>query len=282
MNIFPWPLITNNPDTCDYKDATINLEDNSSLQILSVQEGIKIEWKPMVNSNYLSNLIEKNKLAWEVEFSCPATFLLKRIKINQGENLKVILSYNDYQGDVCMTVYIKCLTGITNFKPDGINANIPDINFTLKEGDIVGIAKINFFADLKYNRAPGVRSLFEIKSSERDDDSFKFESGNNTYRIILGKKIYVNFEKSWRNNNPAGRKAASGFVLLTPLALIIDEIRKSADNGTPTNAQAKLVHFIEQAEIDLYNTNLNSIEIALKVLEKSDVLKTCFDKISKR
>lgn len=281
MKTFPWPLITDNPETSDYTKATISLDSPSPLRILATKDGIEVEWIPTVNSNYINNLLSQNKVAWEVEITCPSTMLLKRVKIKKGEIYKDLLSFNDYRRTVSIVVYIKCTDVIHNFKPDGISDDIPNIEFQLKSGDIIGRGEVNIFADPRFNKSPGMRSLFKIEPAKNDDIQFRFDNIGDFYKITLGKKIYDNFEKSWRNNNSIGRKAASGLVVLTPLSLIIERIMKNSEEGT-TNAEACLLQLIKEAEIDIKETKLSSIEIALKLLENSKVLETSFDKISKR
>lgn len=281
MKTFPWPLITDNPETSDYNKSIINFDTPAPIKIIASKDGMNIEWVPAVNSDYINKLIDQNKVAWEVEFSCPATMLLKRIKLKKGEVLKELLTYNDYRRTVNIIFYIKCIDEIVNFKPDGISDDIPNIEFQLKSGDIIGKGEINIFADPKFNKSPGMRSLFKIYPAKNDDFQFRYDNIGDVYKITLGKKIYDNFEKSWRNNNSIGRKAASGLVVLTPLSLIIDQIIKNTEHGT-TNAEACLLQLIKEAEIDIKDTKLSPIEIALKLLENSKVLETSFDKISKR
>ena len=281
MKTFPWPLITNNPETSDYKKALINLETPSPLKIEASKDGINIEWQPSVNSDYINSLFSNNKVAWEIEISCPATMLLKRLELKKDEVFKHLLSYNDYRRTVDIVVYIKCVNDVINFKPEGISDDIPDIDFKLKSGDIIGKAEFRIFADPKFNKSPGMRSLFSIERAENDEIQFRYYNKGDSFVIILGNKLYGNFEKSWRNNNPVGKKAASGLVILTPLSIIIDNVRKNIEQST-TSADASLIQLMHEAGIDINDTKLSSIEIALKLLEKSNVLETSFEKISKR
>jgi hypothetical protein len=281
MHTFPWPLITADYETSDYPEGLINLNDSEAIKIDSSKEGINIQWQPSVSSNYIKKLLSNGNAVWEIVVSCPSTMTLERTELKPNEEFQKLLSYNDYRRAVHIIVYIKCKDTALKFKPDDISKEIPSIEYNLKKGDIIGKAEIKIIADPKFNSSPGMRSLFKIEPAKNSETDFKYDNFGDTYKIILGKTLYENFEKSWRNNNAIGKKAASGLVILTPLSLIIQDIRKSSEPGT-TNAELNLIQLIDELKIDIKNPKLSPIEIALKLLKNSKVLETCFDKISKR
>jgi hypothetical protein len=283
MNTFPWPIITDDIDTTDYAGKIIRL--HGIIQLTATAAGMEVKWMPDAEAPYVKQLLNTNKARWVIEFSCPKTMLLQRYAINDGENFERILSFEEYRGDVDMNVFIECTETINEFKPDGLNPGMPVFGFSMNPGDIIGVAHIRLFADPGFHSAPGMRSLFKIVPAPDSDKTsiYRYSDNGEYFCITLSKFYYEQFEKSWRNNNGAGKKAASALVVLAPITLIIqDIINKREEPQSLTTSQLRLRTLLEGVGVYELTANSQSIELALKLLHKSDVLKTCFDKLSKR
>ena len=184
-----------------------------------------------------------------------------------------------------MNVFVECVETIEVFKPEGLSPGMPVFEFSMNPGDIIGIAHINLFADPGFHNAPGMRSLFKILPAQESDTvtSYRYSDNGEYFTITLSKDLYGQFEKSWRNNNGAGKKAASALVVLAPMSLIIqDMINKRDEPQSLSTSHRRLSTLLESVGISELTANTQPIEAALKLLHKSDVLKTCFEKLSKR
>ena len=283
MNTFPWPVITDDPETSDYAEKIIPL--HGSLELAATSEGMEVNWTPDAQAPYVKKLLTEGKARWVIEFSCAKTMLLRREHLKNGDTLKKMLSFDEYRGDVDMNVFVECVETIEVFKPDGLSPDMPVFEFSMNPGDIIGIAHINLFADPGFLNAPGMRSLFKILPAQESDTatSYRYSDNGEYFTITLSKDLYGQFEKSWRNNNGAGKKAASALVVLTPMSLIIqDMINKRDEPQSLSTSHRRLSTLLESVGISELTANAQPIESALKLLHKSDVLKTCFEKLSKR
>lgn len=283
MNTFPWPVITDDPETSDYAEKIIPL--HGSLELAATSEGMEVNWTPDAQAPYVKKLLTEGKARWVIEFSCAKTMLLRREHLKNGDTLKKMLSFDEYRGDVDMNVFVECVETIEVFKPDGLSPDMPVFEFSMNPGDIIGIAHINLFADPGFLNAPGMRSLFKILPAQDSDTatSYRYSDNGEYFTITLSKDLYGQFEKSWRNNNGAGKKAASALVVLTPMSLIIqDMINKRDEPQSLSTSHRRLSTLLESVGISELTANAQPIESALKLLHKSDVLKTCFEKLSKR
>lgn len=283
MNTFPWPVITDDPETTDYERKIIPL--HSSLQLTATSEGMEVNWTPEAQASFVKQLLKEGKARWVVEFSCAKTMLLRREYLKDGEQLVKLLSFDEYRGDVDMNVFVECVETIAKFKPVGLSPGMPVFEFSMNPGDIIGVAHINLFADPGFHNAPGMRSLFKILPAKDDDSALHYRISDNGeyFTITLSKDLYGQFEKSWRNNNGAGKKAASALVVLAPLSLIIkDMIDKREEPESLNTSHRRLRTLLEGVGISELTANTPPIETALKLLHKSDMLKTCFEKLSKR
>ncbi len=283
MNTFPWPVITDDYETTDYPENIIPL--HGSLELVATSEGMEVKWTPDAQAPYVKQLLAEGKARWVIEFSCAKTMLLRRDYLKDGEQLVKVLSFNEYRGGVDMNVFVECVETIPVFKPEGLSPGMPVFEFSMNPGDIIGVAHINLFADPGFHNAPGMRSLFKILPAKDDDtvSSYRFSDNGEYFTITLSKDLYGQFEKSWRNNNGAGKKAASALVVLAPMSLIIqDMINKRDEPESLSTSHRRLSTLLEGVGIPELTVNTHPIEAALKLLHKSDMLKTCFEKLSKR
>jgi hypothetical protein len=283
MNTFPWPVITDDPETSDYAEKIIPL--HGSLELAATSEGMEVNWTPDAQATYVKQLLSEGKARWVIEFSCPKTMLLRREHLKDGDTLKKMLSFDEYRGDVDMNVFVECVETIEVFKPEGLSPGMPVFEFSMNQGDIIGIAHINLFADPGFHNAPGMRSLFKILPAQESDTvtSYRYSDNGEYFTITLSKDLYGQFEKSWRNNNGAGKKAASALVVLAPMSLIIqDMINKRDEPESLSTSHRRLSTLLESVGISELTANTQPIEAALKLLHKSEILKTCFEKLSKR
>jgi hypothetical protein len=224
MNTFPWPVITDDPETTDYAGKIIPL--HGSLALTATSEGMEVKWTPDAQATYVKQLLAAGTARWVIEFSCAKTMLLRREYLKDGETLDKLLSFDEYRGDVDMNVFVECVETIEVFKPEGLTPGLPTFEFSMNPGDIIGVAHINLFADPGFHNAPGMRSLFKILPAKDDDtlSTYRFSDNGEYFTITLSKDLYGQFEKSWRNNNGAGKKAASALVVLAPMALSLIHI----------------------------------------------------------
>jgi hypothetical protein len=283
MNTFPWPVITDDPETSDYAEKIIPL--HGSLELAATSEGMEVNWTPDAQATYVKQLLSEGKARWVIEFSCAKTMLLRREHLKDGDTLKKMLSFDEYRGDVDMNVFVECVETIEVFKPEGLSPGMPVFEFSMNPGDIIGIAHINLFADPGFHYAPGMRSLFKILPAQESDTatSYRYSDNGEYFTITLSKDLYGQFEKSWRNNNGAGKKAASALVVLAPMSLIIqDMINKRDEPESLSTSHRRLSTLLESVGISELTANTQPIEAALKLLHKSEILKTCFEKLSKR
>jgi hypothetical protein len=283
MNTFPWPVITDDPETTDYAGKIIPL--HGSLALTATSEGMEVKWTPDAQAPYVKQLLAAGTARWVIEFSCAKTMLLRREYLKDAETLDKLLSFDEYRGDVDMNVFVECVETIEVFKPEGLTPGLPTFEFSMNPGDIIGVAHINLFADPGFHKAPGMRSIFKILPANDDDKSTTYQvKDNGEYFIItLSKDLYGQFEKSWRNNNGAGKKAASALVVLAPMALIIQDMINKRDEPQSLNtSHGRLRTLLEGVGVSELTANTQPIEAALKLLHKSDMLKTCFEKLSKR
>jgi hypothetical protein len=283
MNTFPWPVITDDPETSDYAEKIIPL--HGSLELTATSEGMEVNWTPDAQATYVKQLLSEGKARWVIEFSCAKTMLLRREHLKDGDTLKKMLSFDEYRGDVDMNVFVECVETIEVFKPEGLSPGMPVFEFSMNPGDIIGIAHINLFADPGFHNAPGMRSLFKILPAQESDTvtSYRYSDNGEYFTITLSKDLYGQFEKSWRNNNGAGKKAASALVVLAPMSLIIqDMINKRDEPESLSTSHRRLSTLLESVGISELTANTQPIEAALKLLHKSEILKTCFEKLSKR
>jgi len=283
MNTFPWPVITDDPETSDYAEKIIPL--HGSLELAATSEGMEVNWVPDAQAPYVKQLLSDGKARWVIEFSCAKTMLLRRQYLKDGDTLNKMLSFDEYRGDVDMNVFIECVETIEVFKPEGLSPGMPVFEFSMNPGDIIGIAHINLFADPGFHNAPGMRSLFKILPAQESDTatSYRYSDNGEYFTITLSKELYGQFEKSWRNNNGAGKKAASALVVLAPMSLIIqDMINKRDEPESLSTSHRRLCTLLESVGISELTANTQPIEAALKLLHKSEILKTCFEKLSKR
>ncbi len=283
MNTFPWPVITDDPETTDYAGKIIPL--HGSLALTATSEGMEVKWTPDAQAPYVKQLLSAGKARWVIEFSCAKTMLLRREYLKDGETLDKLLSFDEYRGDVDMNVFVECVETIEVFTPEGLTPGLPTFEFSMNPGDIIGVAHINLFADPGFHNAPGMRSLFKILPAKDDDklSTYRFSDNGEYFTITLSKDLYGQFEKSWRNNNGAGKKAASALVVLAPMALIIQEmINKRDEPQSLSTSHGRLRTLLESVGVSELTANTQPIEAALKLLHKSDMLKTCFEKLSKR
>lgn len=283
MNTFPWPVITDDAETTDYPGNIIPL--HGSLELVATSEGMEVKWTPDAQAPYVKKLLIEGKARWVIEFSCAKTMLLRREYLKDGDQLLKLLSFDEYRGDVDMNVFVECVETIEEFKPEGLSPGMPVFEFSMNPGDIIGVAHINLFADPGFHNAPGMRSLFKILPAKDDDtvSSYRFSDNGEYFTITLSKDLYGQFEKSWRNNNGAGKKAASALVVLAPMSLIIqDMINKRDEPESLSTSHRRLRTLLEGVGISELTANTQPIETALKLLHKSEMLKTCFEKLSKR
>ena len=283
MNTFPWPVITDDTETTDYAGKIIPL--HGSLELAATTEGMEVKWTPDAQATYVKQLLSEGKARWVIEFSCAKTMLLSREHLKDGDTLNKMLLFDEYRGDIDMNVFVECVENIEVFKPEGLSPDLPIFEFSMNPGDIIGIAHINLFADPGFHNAPGMRSLFKILPAQDDDatSTYRFSDNGEYFTITLSKDLYGQFEKSWRNNNGAGKKAASALVVLAPMSLIIqDMINKRDEPESLSTSHGRLRTLLEGVGISELTANTQPIEAALKLLHKSDMLKTCFEKLSKR
>lgn len=282
MNTFPWPVITDDPETTDYARKIIPL--HGSIELAATSEGMEVKWMPDAQAAYVKKLLAEGKARWVIEFSCAKTMLLSREYLKDGAPLMKLLSFDEYRGDIDMNVFVECVATIEVFKPDGLSDGLPTFEFSMNPGDIIGVAHINLFADPGFHKAPGMRSLFKILPADDDTTSlYRFNDNGEYFTITLSKDLYGQFEKSWRNNNGAGKKAASALVVLAPMSLIIQDMINKRDEPQSLNtSHGRLRTLLEGVGISELTPNTHPIEAALKLLQKSEVLKTCFEKLSKR
>ena len=283
MNTFPWPVITDDPETTDYAGKIIPL--HGSLELTATSDGIEVKWTPDAQAPYVKQLLTAGTARWVIEFSCAKTMLLRREYLKVGDTLTKVLSFDEYRGDVDMNVFVECVETIEFFKPNGLTDGLPVFEFSMNPGDIIGVAHINLFADPGFHNAPGMRSLFKILPAQDTDtiSTYRYSDNGEYFTITLSKDLYGQFEKSWRNNNGAGKKAASALVVLAPMSLIIqDMINKRDEPQSLSTSHGRLRTLLEGVGISEMTANTPPIEAALRLLHKSDVLKTCFEKLSKR
>jgi hypothetical protein len=283
MNTFPWPIITDDIETTDYTGKIIKLHGLIELTVSS--DGMEVKWAPEAEAPYIKELMTLKKARWVIEFNCARTMLLQRWTLEDGEKFQKTLSFNEYRGDVDMNVFIECTEIISAFKPSGLNPGMPVFEFSMSPGDIIGVGYIKLFADPGFHSAPGMRSLFKIVPATDSDktSTYRFSDNGEYFCITLSRFYYEQFEKSWRNNNGAGKKAASALVVLAPMSLIIqDMINKRDEPQSLTTSQLRLITLLEGVGVYELTANSQPVELALRLLQKSDVLKTCFDKLSKR
>ena len=283
MNTFPWPVITDDLETTDYAGKIIPL--HGTLTLTASSDGMEVKWMPDAQAPYVKQLLSAGTARWVIEFSCAKTMLLRREFLKDGEILNKLLSFDEYRGDVDMNVFVECIQTIEAFKPDGLTPGLPTFEFSMNPGDIIGVAHINLFADPGFHNAPGMRSLFKILPAKDEDkfSTYRFSDNGEYFTITLCKDLYGQFEKSWRNNNGAGKKAASALVVLAPMALIIqDMITQRDEPQSLSTSHGRLRTLLEGVGISELTANTQPIEAALTLLHKSDVMKTCFEKLSKR
>ncbi len=283
MNTFPWPVITDDPETTDYEGKIIPL--HATLVLTATSEGMEVKWTPEAQAPYVKQLLATGTARWVIEFSCAKTMLLRRAHLKDGQPLDMLLSFDEYRGDVDMNVFVECVETIKVFQPEGLTPGLPTFGLSMNPGDIIGVAHINLFADPGFHSAPGMRSLFKILPAKEDDKltTYQVKDNGEYFTITLSKDLYGQFEKSWRNNNGAGKKAASALVVLAPMALIIQEmINKRDDPQSLNTSHGRLRTLLGGVGVYELTANTHPIEAALKLLHKSDMLKTCFEKLSKR
>jgi hypothetical protein len=283
MNTFPWPVITDDAETTDYEGKIIPL--HSTLELTATSEGMEVKWTPDAEAHYVKQLLAEGKARWVIEFSCAKTMLLRREAMKDGDRLNRTLSFDEYRGDVDMNVFIECIKTIPDFKPEGLTPGLPTFEVCLNSGDIIGVAHINLFADPGFHKAPGMRSLFKILPAQDSDTvtAYRYSDNGEYFTITLSKDLYGQFEKSWRNNNGAGKKASSALVVLAPMSLIIqDMIYRREEPQSLSTSHRRLCILLEAVGVSELTPNTQPIEAALKLLHKSEVLKTCFEKLSKR
>lgn len=279
MNNFPWPVITENPATTDYPGLTINLNE---LSIEASAEGMRVVWQPSTNAAFINQMLAEGRSCWVVEFNCPKTLFMRRLNVPFEGALNELLSFNEVRGDVYINVYVQCAENIDSFKPQGISPELSSLDFSLKSGDIIGSGHFKVFADPDYLMAPGMRSIFKIRPAGPTDGNVAYRCNDDGeyFTIVLSKTLYGQFHRARQSANTVGKKAASGLIVLSPLALLIKDL--SADPKSPdlTTAQRRLLKLLESCGITELNTNTPPLEAAMKLLENSKVLATCFEKIS--
>lgn len=280
MSNFPWPIITENPATTDYPGLTINLRD---LSVEASVEGMRIMWAPSTNADSLNKMLNEGQACWVVEFNCPKTLFMRRHNVPYGGALDALLSFNEVRGDVYINVYVQCAMNIDNFKPQGMAPELAALDFSLRSGDIIGSGHFKVFADPDFLMAPGMRSIFKIRPAGPADGSASYRCSDDGeyFTIVLSKTLYGQFHRARQSAGAAGKKAASGLIVLPPLALLIKDL-STVDPDSPnlTTAQRRLFKLLESCGIAELNASTPHLEVAMKLLENSKVLATCFEKIS--
>ncbi len=280
MNNFPWPVITDNPATSDYPGLIINLKE---LSIEASSEGMRVAWAPSTSADFINQMLAHGQVCWVVEFNCTKTLFMRRLKVPYNGTLNELLSFNEVRGDVYINVYVQCAANIDSFKPQGISPDLTSLDFSLKSGDIIGSGHIKVFADPDYLMAPGMRSIFKIRPAGPIDGSASYRCSDDGeyFTIVLSKTLYGQFHRARQGANTAGKKAASGLIVLPPLALLIKEL-SALDPNSPdlTTAQRRLFKLLESCGIVELTSNTPPLEAAMKLLENSKVLATCFERIS--
>jgi hypothetical protein len=279
MNNFPWPVITNNPASSDYVGAIINLQKQISIEASA--DGMSVSWDPSTGSEFINQMLAQGLACWVVEFNCPKTLFMRRIKVLYKDKLNQALSFDEVRGEVYMSVYIQCETNIDGFRPTGVSSDLASLDFSLRSGDIIGFARMKVFADPEYLMAPGMKSIFKIRPAGTNEGNASYQCSNDGeyFTIVLSKVLYEQFHRARMSANAAGKKAASGLIVLPPLVLLIKELAiLGPECADLTMAQRRLFDLLDQHGIgDLRNSQ--PLEVALKLLEKNQVLATCFERI---
>lgn len=111
--------------------------------------------------------------------------------------------------------------------------------------------------------------------------SYRCSDDGEYFTIVLSKTLYGQFHRARQSAGAAGKKAASGLIVLPPLALLIKDL-STVDPDSPnlTTAQRRLFKLLESCGIAELNASTPHLEVAMKLLENSKVLATCFEKIS--
>lgn len=281
MNNFPWPIITDNPATSDYEGLISSLHKEMTIEASS--EGISFRWNPATSSDFINQMLAQGQACWIIEFNCPKTLLMHRLKLPINTELSKLLSFNEVRGDVYINVYIQCAAQIDAFKPAGIPPELAALDFSLRAGDIIGSARMKVFADPEYLMAPGMKSIFKIRPAGPTDGNASYRCNNDGdyFTIVLNKTLYNQFERARMSAKSAGKKAASGLIVLTPLTLLIkDLIGVDPTKADLTTAQRRLLTLLESCGIPALTSNIQPIEAAMQLLEKNKVLPTCFERMS--
>jgi len=282
MSNFPWPIITDHPDTSDYSESIINLD--ATLQIEASGNEIRVRWNPTTTSPFINELLIQGKACWIIEFHCPKTLLLRRLQIAHGGLVEEQLSFNDFRGDVDINVFIKCTTEMDGFRPSGLKDSDMAISFELRTGDIIGVGHKSFPAEPSFLQAPGMRTLFKIRPVNLNEQyvSYRYNDDGEYFTIVLEKELYKQFSMARLSANPACRKATSALIVLPALVLLVQELcGKIANPDNLTPAEQNLMRLIKDRGVEL-GVDSHPIEVAMVLLEKSQFLATCFEKLSKQ
>lgn len=280
MSAFPWPVLTDDPATSDYPGLIIN---SKELTAETLPEGMRILWNPSTSAAFVNQMLDEGGAVWIVEFCCPKTMFMRRQRVANKDSLKELLSFNEVRGEVSVNIYIQCTDNIEDFRPQGISPELESFGFSLKPGDIIGTGQVRVFADPEFIMAPGMRSIFKIRPAGPADGSATYQCNDDGdyFTIVLERSIYNQFESARRSANVAGKKAASALIVLPPLVLTIKTLceldPKVADLS---NAQRRLLTLLESCGVPSLTSATPPIEAAMLLLEKSNVLTTCFERIS--
>jgi hypothetical protein len=118
MKLFPWPVLTDEPDG-DYPNQAI---ETSNLNCTSDGIGLIIDWTPTTTCPYLNALLEKGDAKWLIELQCHRTLFIERHYHSFG-HLKIPVSPEDVRGTLHFRAYITTTKQLA-IEPTGVNEQL--------------------------------------------------------------------------------------------------------------------------------------------------------------
>ena len=230
MKIFPWPVLTDEPDG-DYPNQAI---ETSNLNCTSDGIGLSIDWTPSTTCPYLNELLEKGDAKWLIELQCHRTLFIERHYHSVG-HLKIPVSPEDVRGTLHFRAYITATNDLT-IEPSGVKEELAG-KYELLEGDQLGWYETTFETDPEFAKNPGLRSLFTFREADENESGtyYKLTETGDRFVIILSKSTYVKYATS--RSAKADVKLASTTLLILPalvetLGMLRDKASENTDGQT--------------------------------------------------
>lgn len=155
------------------------------------------------NNNKISKLISEGKAEYACEINCSGTFF-RRYICSCSPNFDITLNRKDVKGHIDFDFFVVATQSIPKYTNEGFNEDYKGFSFDLEKGDfLVQFGKINWNADIKYDKLYAAGSFMQIRDAGDNIDRIAFNLEEDVILIEMPHERFVQYQKIGRTCSDA-------------------------------------------------------------------------------